>query len=71
MDVVWRAEMLWDGSRGRVWNWIFRTSRPLEKILRELDKQTIPEFTETGRSTADVSGVTLVRSRHWAVCNVK
>ena len=49
----------------------FGTSRLLEKILRELDKQTIPEFTETGRSTANVSGVALVRSRHWAVCNVK
>ena len=49
----------------------FGTSKPLEKILRELDKQTIPEFTETGRSTADVFGVALARSRHWAACNVK
>jgi len=49
----------------------FGTSRPLEEVLRELDKQTIPEFTETGRSTADISGAALVRSRRWAICNVK
>lgn len=49
----------------------FGTSGPLEKVLRELDKQTILEFAETGRSTTDVSGAALVRSRHWAICNVK
>jgi len=49
----------------------FGTSRPLEKVLRELDKQTIPEFTETERSTADVSGAAPARSRHWAICKVK
>ena len=71
MDIVWRAEILWTEVDVESGTGFFGTSKTLEKILRELDEQTISEFTETGRSTADASGVALVKSRHWTVCNVK
>ena len=63
--------MLLDGSRGRVWNWIFRdfeTAGENPKITRQANHARVHR---TERSTANVSGVALVRSRHWTARNVK